>query len=694
MMDEQTLLTTLNAEFDEAEGSDGSTVANERVRLMDHYLSRLLGNEVEGKSKVVTSDIADVVGGMMPNLLRTFASSENLVTFEPVDQDDETQAEQESDFVNYVFFKQNDAFTILYSWFFDALVQKNGIVKAWWDESESRTKETYEGISDEDVAELEDDEDLELASKTERQGTLIETITDPMTGGELQVESEGTVFDVEFIRRNKRGRVHIEPVPPEEYRIFGARSIDPNTARGVGQERIVTRSELREMGFDEGVVDDLEPDAPEALTQETRNRLSVEEQTGTPSQAHDRSLDEFVLREAYLHVDYDDDGHAELRKIFATTKTILENEETDRQVFHALTPLPLPHRHFGRSMSEQHVDIQMVKTTLVRQALDNLYQTNNPSHAVWEQGIGEYTLDDLMNLSAGSVNRFARPPNEAWQAMAVPFTAGDSFPMLEFWDKAKRERSGIAGDGEGLNPEQLKNIQTSVLAQANDISRMKIEHVIRIFAETGLKSLFRHIHELLMKHDRKMQTVKLRNEWVDVNPSEWRTRFNLTVNIGLGIGNKEQNLLHLQNIWERQIESVNSGVPAMVTPRKLYNTAIEMAKNARFRDPSKFFDDPGDEQFGAEQSQLQMQVLQLQAEMRDRDQKLNAREQDIDRERNQLQHEREMLKINNAKEEAENKILVKLDELAVRIAEMEAKTGEDVAVQSAEQLDSRTEGPA
>jgi hypothetical protein len=168
-MTEKELLGIVDAEFSSSMGAPGGEISSERAKAWSYYLSRKFGNEVEGESSVVTSDVSDVVDGIMPSLLRLFTTADNLVSFDPVGPEDIEGAEQESDFVNYVFFKRNPAFMILYTWFFDALVQKNGIVKAWWDDSERVTRESYKGLSAPELAELMDDEELEAIEQDERE---------------------------------------------------------------------------------------------------------------------------------------------------------------------------------------------------------------------------------------------------------------------------------------------------------------------------------------------------------------------------------------------------------------------------------------------------------------------------------------------------------------------------------------------
>lgn len=671
-MTDRELLALVDAEFSSAMGAPGGDISDERAKAWDYYLSKKLGNEITGQSEVVTSDVSDVVDSILPSLMRIFTMADNVVIFDPVGPEDVAAAEQASDYVSHVFFKQNPSFEIMYTWSFDALVQKNGIVKAWWDESEVVTTESYEGLSDEELAELLDDEELEPIEQAEREEDAPQIVATPQ--GPAQVILPAKVHDVTFRRVSKSGRARVEPVPPEEYRISkDARSLDPSRARMVGQERPITRSELLEMGFDEDIVDDLPAHGDAQNSDEDIARRDKSDETGDAP--HDRSQDEILVREAYIRVDFDGDGRSELRQVFTAGNEVLSNEPADRQPFHIISPQPLPHKHFGRATAEKVMDVQEVQTTLLRQVLVNLYHSNNPGHAVWEQGIGENTLDDLLTTQAGRIARFSRPVADSWAPMVIPFTAGQTFPMLEFFDKVKRDRTGISSDAQGLSPDALKNIQTSVLAQAIDVSKMKVELIARIFAETGIKSLFLHLHELLLKHQQKAKVVRLRNKWVSVDPRQWRTRMDMTVNVGLGIGTREQNLLHLNAIWEKQKEIATSGgLGILVSPKNLFNTAAELVKNANLKHAEMFFTDPGEGQIPQQGDQAaQQQAALVQAQLQ-----LAAQELSLQSEKNTLAHQRELERLRLDREAESNRLAIEFEKIANALTEMELKFATNV----------------
>lgn len=672
------LLNIVNDEFDRSLGIDSGEISTERAKAWNYYLSKPLGNEIEGLSQVVSSDVAEVVDSIMPSLLRLFTTAENLVSFDAVGPEDEDQSKQESDYVNYLFFKRNPSFLIMFYWFFDALVQKNGIVKAWQDESTVVTTETYKSLSELELFDLMDDEELDAVERAER----IEQIPGP--DGALVPT---TVHDIEFKRTVTTGRVRVDNVPPEEYRISAdSRSLDPSEARMVGQERNIKRSDLLDMGFDQGLVETLgtdndDLDSPEAIARRDKSEEGFDA-------ASDRSQDDIQVREAYIMVDFEDTGHAELRQVFTSGNSVLSNEPSDRQPFHVICPHPLPHKHFGQSSADKVMDIQDVSTTLERQILENLYHSNNPGHAINENMMGEDTMDDLLSTRVGKVTRFDGPVGDAWSPIVVPFTAGASFNMLEYFDQRKKDRTGISSDSEGLSPDSLKNIQQSVMAQANDIGRMKIEAIARIFAETGMKSLFRHIHELVLKHKNKKEVISLRGEWIDVDPAQWRSRTDMTVNIGLGIGSKETNLMHLQSISALQEKIIaGGGQNLLVTPDNVWNLASEVVKNANLKNPSLYFTNPQG-QLAPPQSDEQTKLIEQQQQLDANQQTLDAAKQQLAEDRQDFTEQAESAKIKLQEEKQDSDVMLELEaqnneltieneKIKTRLLEIELEHGSD-----------------
>lgn len=154
-MDIDTLQAMLSAEKANAlAGLNASSLASERADAMAYYLGDMEKDmpTQPGRSKTVSTDVADVIEGLMPQLMDIFAGSDEVVRFEAVGPEDEEAAQQETDYVNHVFMQQNPGFMVLYSFIKDALLQKTGVVKVWWDEREQEERETYYDMTDEQFA--------------------------------------------------------------------------------------------------------------------------------------------------------------------------------------------------------------------------------------------------------------------------------------------------------------------------------------------------------------------------------------------------------------------------------------------------------------------------------------------------------------------------------------------------------------
>ncbi|MCI0563684.1 MAG: hypothetical protein MN733_34860, partial [Nitrososphaera sp.] len=390
-----------------------------------------------------------------------------------------------------------------YTWFKDALLSKNGVMKAWWNDKPMKSRERYKGLDDAELAELLSDQNIE------------------------PVEHEETPYghDVTVICTKPGGRLELAVTPPEEFLLNReATSIDLKDARFVAHRVRRTFSELIEDGYPKKLIEGLSSGEDESFNEERIERRHLDDEQDFHDGSHvDRSQQRVWVYECYIKVDYDGDGVSELRKITKVGNEILDNQPIDSMPFHALTPVILTHKFYGLSLADLVMDLQLISSTLMRQMLDNLYLTNNPEREVVDNQVN---MTDMMTSRPGGIKRVMAP--NMIRDLAVPFTAGASFPMLEYLDQVRKSRTGVGADVMGLDKNTMANANTGVVAQSFDAAQMKIELIARIFAETGVKGLMLGIHELLLKHQETAKVVKLRNKWVPVDPSEWRHRSNMT----------------------------------------------------------------------------------------------------------------------------------------------------------------------
>ena len=593
-MSQISLKAAIQAAIDDSIGFVESETVDARKTALQYYLRQPLGNEVEGKSQVVTGEVAEAIDGALPALMRIFTGSDEIVVADPTGPGDEAGAKQATDYLNYIFLKENPGVMILRDWFFDALLQKNGIVKAYWEDKEDVTKERYQGLTDDELAMMLQDKDIEVVE----QETTAYPAVDPVmaetimaAGGEVPTYN---LNDVVVQRRKKSGKVTVVNVPPEEFLISknGSTIRGPRAAPFVAHRRQVTRSDLIAMGFDKDQVNSLPSGDALAYTPERVVRYSPGEQP-YDTQSEETALQEVEVFECYILHDENDDGIAELRQVFYAGNEILvkddgkeANEECDYVPFYSICPIPIPHKFFGNSLADRTVDLQLIKTTVTRQMLDNLYLTNDARTWAVE---GQVNLDDLLTSTAGGVIRVKSP--QALGQLAVQNMSGQSFPMLQYLDTVQAKRTGVTEMSQGLDANVLQNVTAAAVASMQQAGAGKIELIARLFAEGGVKELFEGILHLVTKYQNKERIIRLRGQYVTVDPRTWANKYDLTINVGLGNGNRDQQMAMLQMVLAKQEQMLAQFGPAnpMVSMGQYRSTLGRFVEAAGFKDSAEFF---------------------------------------------------------------------------------------------------------
>jgi len=592
------LKNIISKEINNSMGYMGGNLSSQRKKSLEYYMGEPLGTEIDGRSQVVSTDVADTIETILPNLLKIFTASDQVIKCEPVKSEDVAQAEQVTNYVNYIFNKDNPGFSILYTWFKDALIEKNGIVKVYWDDSKKVEQETYENLNDQEYSLLLDSDNVEVVEeesiedeKAKAQLEQLRALAEQQ-GQELPEQPIPMIHNVIIKRTNNYGKVKIENIPPEEFLIQkSAKNIEDATF--VAHRVLKTRSDLIEMGFDRDVVDDLPTQSTVLLNDERLTRYSDIEENPL-NDAPDESTQDVEIYECYVRVDMDEDGIAELRKVTVAgsgSYTILENMPCDFIPFCSLTPIPMPHRFYGRSVSELVEDVQLVKSTVMRQLLDNMYLTNNNRVAIMD---GMVNLDDLLTSRPGGVVRTKQPPNQVMMPMQSQTISQQAFPLLEYLDTVRETRTGITRYSQGLDAKSLNKTATGVNTLMSQ-SQMRMELVARVFAETGIKDLFKRIFELTCKYQDKERIVELNNQFVPVKPTEWKNRYNVTITVGLGAGSKDQQIVILNNILERQLQAfqLQGGQEfPMVSLKNIYNSLTKIVENAGLKNVENYFVNP------------------------------------------------------------------------------------------------------
>ena len=619
---EEELVARIRGEITDSLGY-GDVLSQQRELAMEYYYGLPFGNEVAGRSQYVDSTVQDTIEWIKPSLMRVFASGDDMVKFNPTGPEDVEMAKQATDYVNYVFTKQNPGWEILYNWFTDALLSKNGIVKVWWSEEDNWNREEYTGLTDMELDALINEEDVEVIAHT----PYIEAQPD-----DAGVEYTSTeLHDIVIKRLNSRGSIKIENVPPSEF-LINREAKNIQDARFVCHRVRKTLSELREMGyeFDDDELGDSEDDQIE-FSGERQARYQFDNSSnydigfGATGASNEPALREYWLHENFVKTDYDGDGIAELRKVCTVGSTVLANEPIDSIPFISLCPIRIPHKFFGLSVADQVESLQLIKSTLMRNLMDNIYNQNFGRYAVLE---GQANLDDLLTQRPGGVVRVKSP--NAVTPLATPSLEPYSFQMLEYLDGIRESRSGVSKNTQGLNDNALTSHTTATaVAQVMTASQARVELIARNFAETGVKELMSTIYELLQKNQDTETVIGIRGTWVPIRPSEWLDKYDCTVSVGLGHGNRDQQLMHLSQLIQFATQALSGGL-GIVNEQNLYNIGAQVIKNMGFVNVQDFLTDPSQqqepnakEQAMASETQIKQKELEIKmAEMQIKAQKL------------------------------------------------------------------------
>ena len=590
-MDDAELEAIVNGELQDAVSYIDSDISPIRAKGTEYYRGDPFGNEEDGRSQVVAMEVRDTVSAMMPSLMKVFFSSENVVEYVPRGPEDEAGAQQATDYANLVFSSDNNGFMQSYAIFKDALVRKCGIAKYWWEETEEVRIEEYSGL---------DDQTIQLLMQEDAQVTIVMSYPDPAISQEqvamvqeqaamagVEVPPPPMLHDVQVKRVNKDGRIRVMAVPPEEL-VIDRRARSFEDAGIIAHRQMLTVGKLIEMGYD---LEEIEPNLS-STDLETNDEYLARQPLSTGLGANDsmnpmqRSL---LYVEAYLRVDYDGDGLPELRKIccMGSGYKMVRNLPASYIPFIDFPFDPEPHTSPIEAMSVFDIthDIQEIKSQVLRNTLDSLAQSIHPRTAVVE---GQVNIDDVLNNETGAVIRMRAPGMV--QPLAQPFVGQAGYSMLEYMDQLKEDRTGMSKAAMGLNADALQSSTKAAVAATISASQSRLELTARILAE-GMKKLFKGILFLLTTHQDKPRMVRLRNQWVQIDPRAWDASMDVAVNIGLGNGDTNDRLQTLMMVLQKQEQIMGQfGLDnPVVTPQMYTRTLQKIVELSGMKDASQYF---------------------------------------------------------------------------------------------------------
>lgn len=675
-MDDKTFQSLVNDHMVDAVNYYDTEYAMDRAETLDYYLGEPFGNEVENRSQVVATEVSDTIEYIMPQLMKVFQSSDHFARFIAREPEDVKAAEQATDLVNYVINNDNNGFVNIYNWFKDALLFKIGVLKVFWEENIEVKEESYKNLTEDELTVLLDDPDVEVVSQsTNEVGVLRDAPSDDIVeDGEpseeeiveiaedaLDTENQiplFTTFDVDIKRKKNSGRTKIMNVPPEEF-LFSRRSVSLETADFVAHRSSMKVGDLVDLGYDYDTVlshsgyNEIDNEA------EVQQRFQDVEAGTRHDSKNDPTMHECLVTEMYLRADYNGDGIPELRRVLAIGESnfILENEAFDHIPFCILSPILMPHRMVGRSVAEMVKDLQLIKSTILRQLLDNMYLTNNSRVGVVE---GQVNLEDLLSARPGNIVRMRAPGMV--QPLAVPQIGAAGFNMLEYIDQVRDQRTGFSKASLGIDPKALQSTTAAAVNSTIQGAQLKTEMIARVFAETGCKDLAKIVMLLCQKHMMKGRIIRIRNEYVSVDPRAWDNEFDISVEVGLGNGKEDDKmrmLLQVAGKQEQLIGQLGMNNP-VVKPSQYVNTLNKIIEMAGFKDTSQFFNN-------AEQ------IDQILAQQQQAAQGQGGASQEFELERQKLQadialeREKMLLEVQLEREKFEQQLALRREELQAEL---------------------------
>jgi len=548
----------VGAMIDDAKKYIDDSVSPNRALATKYFRGEEFGNEEEGRSSVVDMTVRDTVGKIMPAMMRTFFGGEKVVEFVPQTAMDVQFAEAATDYVNHVLNKDNNLYMECQAAWEDALVRKTGIIKYYWEDNGDDEAYQLTGLDEMSLNALLSDPELS-----------VDVISNMMT-------DMGESYSVQVTRSARNGRVKVKALSCEEF-LIDRDATNLEDAILTAHRRMATASELIQMGYDRDLVenkaasvDELDDNVerrvrdPAALDYGFRSEESVK-------------LVEYV--EAYMRVDWNNDGVAELRKIccMGNDYEIVHHEAWSHPPFAIFSPIPEAHVFFGTSIFDLVGDIQKIKSNVLRNSLDSLSLSIHPRMVITE---GQVNLEDVQNTEIGAIIRQDQPG--AVQSLTLPYVGKDAFPMLGYLDSLKEGRTGISKASMGLDAENLQSTTAVAVNATIQGAQAQMELIARNFAEIGMRQLYSGVLKLLIQHQDYARMVRLREEFVPIDPRAWNSNMDVSVNVPIGGSSDQEKMSSLQSIMTVQENiigkfGINNPLVSLANYRNTINAAIEMA---------------------------------------------------------------------------------------------------------------------
>lgn len=684
-MSEHEVVAFLGRKIVQAMNNEDDDISETRKENFNYYIGAEYGNERDGYSKFVTRETLETVEWVLPSVLRVFLSGDKIVAFEPQGPDDEESADQETDITNYYVMRANrdgeGGFLSLHHWFKDALMNPNGYLKVYMEEATYTDVGMVTGLTDIGVQMLVDDENVEILEQRTRRQVIVDGQPQDVSAvqmaqtmspvGPMANQQVIELYDLKIRTTEQVMQLRLDPVPPEECLIDNdCRSINIDTADFVCHRTQKPYTQLVREGYDKDMLDSIGQGENHDFNDEKVNRLFYSDENPDDQSEDDPSMRMFWVHDCTAWFDYSGNGEAEQRHVVLIGDRVFENEETNHQPMVAISSILMPHKHNGMSYVDIVKDLQILLSILTRQLLDNIYSINVRRKVFSEDALTDdgSTMEAILNTQAEWIP-VRGPAQNAFAPEPTHSIINEIMPVIQHFDEKKTVRTGVTPETQ-VDPNALQEVREDVFANAMDRASQRVEMLVRIFAETGVRQLMLKVHQLLRSHWDVKRAIKIRGKWVDSDPQGWRQRTDMSINVGLGFNTKHQQLRVLSEMLAMQKEAMAAG---LTNPDKIYNTLERWVNAGGVGNVHEFYIDPKSPEYQPPQpppdpnmilAQAQAQALQQEQQRKNQLEPVQTQQKVAEMQQN--------ARIKNA--ELNNKQLdrqLKIRELAIREKELE-----------------------
>jgi hypothetical protein len=601
------LLDTINGMLSDAVTYNGDFMEMQEENL-DYYMGNPFGDEVDGQSKAVSTDAADVVEADMPSHARVFLGGNDVLKFEPLSArpDDKQEADEKTAYINWIVRGQPTSFKTLIDWIKGAEIHSISVVHFYCKEERKAEEITYNGLSEDEIAQFK----MDLTAEKDVSAVKI-----------ISKEEDGERWNITFkVTRTKRKHV-VDNIPIENF-IITRNCATKEEADIIGHLSYPRRGELVAQGYDKKLIAELP--AQGQTRSDRMAEIRFASQGGFNGLSSKEMNQRIEIQNLYPLLDYDGDGTLSRRYIRKCGEEILDDESYGIAPYAILSAITMPHTVIGRSRVEITKPTQIIKSYLYRGILNNAYKVNNPRWAVNDKENG-VNLDDFLTERLDGIIRCGGDPATQVMPVLTPYIGDKTLQVIQYVDAARAQTTGSLMASQGLEIDSLHKETATRFQGVADASVAKVELVARVFAETGFRDLYEGLAWQVKHYQDEPSEVMVLGKPMTVNPGSWRYEHCAYSQVGLGAGDSDsvkQDMAALVTMLEQLRQS---GLP-IVDSKKIYNGVAKIVKAMGLSKVSDFVNDPEQPQelLLAQVEQLTMQIQQMQQGMQQMAQEADA----------------------------------------------------------------------